>query len=129
VRLILDIEQPLPKVIVQPIQIEQVILNLARNAIEALTELDQGERLLYIGTKRQAGGVIHLWVRDNGPGIKPELESTLFDPFVTGKPDGMGLGLSISYGIIEAHGGKLSINSDYRDGAEFSFNLPIGEVA
>ncbi|MCG7992794.1 MAG: PhnD/SsuA/transferrin family substrate-binding protein [Candidatus Thiodiazotropha lotti] len=129
VRLILDMEQPLPTVLVQPIQIEQVILNLARNAIEALSELDDQERVLHIGTRQQPGGIIHLWVRDNGPGIKPELETTLFDPFVTGKSDGMGLGLSISYGIIEAHGGKLSINPDYRDGAEFSFNLPIGEVA
>jgi two-component system sensor histidine kinase TtrS len=128
VRLELDIEQPLPKVMVQPIQIEQVILNLARNGIEALSELTDRERMLQIGTRQESKQAVRLWVRDNGPGIKPELESTLFDPFVTSKSDGMGLGLSISYGIIEAHGGKLSNNLDYRAGAEFSFNLPIGET-
>jgi two-component system sensor histidine kinase TtrS len=129
VHLNLDFEQPLPKVLVQPIQIEQVILNLARNAIEALTECSDRERILRIRTRVESGRTIRLWVRDNGPGIKPELESTLFDPFVTAKPDGMGLGLSISYGIIEAHGGKLTINPDCRDGAEFSFNLPIVEAS
>jgi two-component system sensor histidine kinase TtrS len=129
VRLELDIEQSLPRVMVQPIQIEQVILNLARNGIEALSELTDGERILQIGTRQESKRAIRLWVRDNGPGIKPELESTLFDPFVTSKSDGMGLGLSISYGIIEAHGGKLSSNTDYRAGAEFSFNLPIGEAS
>lgn len=128
VRLNLDLQQPLPKVYAQPIQIEQVILNLARNAIEALAELTDRDRILHIGTREDSKGAIRLWVRDNGPGIKTELESTLFDPFVTGKSDGMGLGLSISYGIIEAHGGKLSINPDYRTGAEFSFYLPIGEA-
>ena len=68
-------------------------------------------------------------VRDNGPGIKPDVASTLFDPFVTSKPQGMGLGLSISYGIIEAHGGKLTLNPDYREGAEFNFYLPMLEVS
>ncbi|MET0007128.1 MAG: PhnD/SsuA/transferrin family substrate-binding protein [Candidatus Thiodiazotropha sp. 6PLUC9] len=128
VRLELDMQKPLPKVLAQPIQIEQVILNLARNAIEALAEVSERERILHIVTREDSKESIRLWVRDNGPGIKAELESTLFDPFVTSKSDGMGLGLSISYGIIEAHGGKLSINPDYRTGAEFSFNLPVGEA-
>ncbi|MES9980477.1 MAG: ATP-binding protein, partial [Candidatus Thiodiazotropha sp. 6PLUC5] len=128
VRLEMDMQKPLPKVLAQPIQIEQVILNLARNAIEALAEVSDRERILHIVTREDSKESIRLWVRDNGPGIKAELESTLFDPFVTSKSDGMGLGLSISYGIIEAHGGKLSINPDYRTGAEFSFNLPVGEA-
>ena len=64
-------------------------------------------------------------VRDNGPGIKPAVAATLFDPFVTSKAQGMGLGLSISHGIIEAHGGKLTVNPDYRTGAEFNFYLPV----
>ncbi|MEW8586885.1 MAG: ATP-binding protein, partial [Candidatus Thiodiazotropha sp.] len=68
-------------------------------------------------------------VRDNGPGVQQELASTLFDPFVTGKPQGMGLGLSISYGIIEAHGGKLSLNPAYEEGAEFDFYLPFAEMS
>jgi two-component system sensor kinase FixL len=68
-------------------------------------------------------------VRDNGPGIKPEVADTLFDPFVTSKSQGMGLGLSISHGIIEAHGGKLTVNPAYRDGAEFNFYLPLTEAS
>ncbi|MCU7892187.1 MAG: PhnD/SsuA/transferrin family substrate-binding protein [Candidatus Thiodiazotropha sp. (ex Ustalcina ferruginea)] len=129
VRLELDLEEPLPRISLQPIQIEQVILNLARNAIESLAEKVNGERMLYIGTRSETGESIRITVRDNGPGIKPELATTLFDPFVTGKPQGMGLGLSISYGIIEAHGGKLSLNPDCRDGAEFTFYLPLGEAS
>lgn len=124
VRLELDFEEPLPRIFLQPIQIEQVILNLARNAIEALSEQTGVERRLFIATQSEAEASIRVSVRDNGPGIKPELAHTLFDPFVTGKSQGMGLGLSISYGIIEAHGGKLSLNPGYTDGAEFTFYLP-----
>ncbi|MET0071682.1 MAG: PhnD/SsuA/transferrin family substrate-binding protein [Candidatus Thiodiazotropha sp.] len=129
VRLELDLDESLPAIPLQPIQIEQVILNLARNAIEALLEKRGGERKLYIGTQNKAGRSIAVIVRDNGPGVKQELASTLFDPFVTGKPQGMGLGLSISYGIIEAHGGKLSLNPAYEEGAEFDFYLPFGEAS
>ena len=68
-------------------------------------------------------------VRDNGPGIRAEVADTLFDPFVTSKSQGMGLGLSISHGIVEAHGGKLTVNTAYRDGAEFNFYLPPESVS
>ncbi|MES9837365.1 MAG: PhnD/SsuA/transferrin family substrate-binding protein [Candidatus Thiodiazotropha sp.] len=129
VKLELDLDETLPAIPLQPIQIEQVILNLARNAIEALLEKRGGERKLYIGTQNKAGKSIAVVVRDNGPGVKQELATTLFDPFVTGKPQGMGLGLSISYGIIEAHGGKLSLNPAYEEGAEFDFYLPFGEAS
>ncbi|MEW8297383.1 MAG: PhnD/SsuA/transferrin family substrate-binding protein [Candidatus Thiodiazotropha sp.] len=129
VKLELDLDETLPAIPLQPIQIEQVILNLARNAIEALLEKRGGERKLHIGTQNKAGKSIAVVVRDNGPGVKQELATTLFDPFVTGKPQGMGLGLSISYGIIEAHGGKLSLNPAYEEGAEFDFYLPFGEAS
>ncbi|MEW8562801.1 MAG: PhnD/SsuA/transferrin family substrate-binding protein [Candidatus Thiodiazotropha sp.] len=129
VKLELDLDETLPAIPLQPIQIEQVILNLARNAIEALQEKRSGERKLYIGTQNKAARSIAVIVRDNGPGVKQELASTLFDPFVTGKPQGMGLGLSISYGIIEAHGGKLSLNPAYEEGAEFDFYLPFAEMS
>jgi two-component system sensor histidine kinase TtrS len=124
VRLQLKLDPALPGVAVQPIQIEQVILNLARNAIEALHEVDDRERRLTILTRYEAQ---HIWVRvrDNGPGLKKELADNLFDPFVTSKPDGMGLGLSISYGIVEAHGGKLTVTTPVGGGAEFSFHLPL----
>ncbi|MEW8691254.1 MAG: PhnD/SsuA/transferrin family substrate-binding protein [Candidatus Thiodiazotropha endolucinida] len=129
VRLELDLEESLPSIPLQPIQIEQVILNLARNAIESLSEKRSGERQLYIGTQNKGYKSIAVIVRDNGPGVNPELANTLFDPFVTGKPQGMGLGLSISYGIIEAHGGKLSLNPACQEGAEFNFYLPFAEAS
>jgi two-component system sensor histidine kinase TtrS len=129
VKLELDLEEPLPSIPLQSIQIEQVILNLARNAIESLSEKQSGERKLYIGTRNQSNESIAVIVRDNGPGVIPELADTLFDPFVTGKAQGMGLGLSISHGIIEAHGGKLSLNPAYQEGAEFNFYLPFAEAS
>ncbi len=128
VSLELELAEDLPTISVQPIQIEQVILNLARNAIEALLE-NNGERRLCLCTRRNGQGRIEVIVRDNGPGIKPDVADTLFDPFVTSKPQGMGLGLSISHGIIEAHGGKLTVNPDYREGAEFVFYLPLEEAS
>ncbi len=127
VSLELELAEDLPVISVQPIQIEQVILNLARNAIEALLE-NSGERRLCLCTRCNGQGRIEVIVRDNGPGIKPDVADILFDPFVTSKPQGMGLGLSISHGIIEAHGGKLTVNPDYRDGAEFVFYLPLEEA-
>ncbi|MEJ2452997.1 MAG: PhnD/SsuA/transferrin family substrate-binding protein [Candidatus Thiodiazotropha sp.] len=129
VMLELDLEQNLPKISAQPIQIEQVILNLARNAIEALLDNVQEERWLCICTQHSDERWIKVIVRDNGPGIDAELAGTLFDPFVTSKSQGMGLGLSISHGIIEAHGGKLTVNPDYRKGAEFIFTLPLEEAS
>lgn len=125
VRLTLDLDPKLPSIAVQPIQIEQVILNLARNAIEALNESSVEERILAIRTAREAQGAISVFVKDTGPGLKPELMESLFNPFVTTKPDGMGLGLSISSAIIEAHAGKLTVTTPLKGGAEFSFSLPL----
>ncbi|MDJ0807934.1 MAG: PhnD/SsuA/transferrin family substrate-binding protein [Gammaproteobacteria bacterium] len=125
VRLKLQLDPQLPRIAVQPIQIEQVILNLARNSIEALNEVPMNSRKLSIQTSRVDLDGIRLTVRDSGPGLKPELIDNLFDPFVTSKPDGMGLGLSISHGIIEAHGGKLTKVSPTDGGAEFSIFLPL----
>lgn len=125
VRLSLQLDSNLPSIAVQPIQIEQVILNLARNAIEALQEMPFKQRKLLIQTSRDDGDRLRLSVKDSGPGLKPELIDHLFDPFVTSKPDGMGLGLSISHGIIEAHGGKLTCTSPEEGGAVFTFYLPL----
>jgi PAS domain S-box-containing protein len=125
----LELDETLPTISLQPIQIEQVILNLARNAIEALQENQQDERRLCICTSHSGEGRIDVKVRDNGSGISDEIAGTLFDPFVTSKSQGMGLGLSISHGIIEAHGGKLTVNPAYRDGAEFNFYLPLTEAS
>jgi two-component system sensor histidine kinase TtrS len=125
VRLVLDLQPNLPNIAVQPIQIEQVILNLAKNAIEALGEVAIDKRVLTIKTTQEGDAQIWVTVRDTGPGLKAELRDQLFDPFVTSKPDGMGLGLSISNGIIQAHGGRLNALSLPEGGAEFSFFIPF----
>ena len=105
---------------VDPLQIEQVILNLARNAIGAMAEVPPGQRRLLIQTSGGDGSV-EISVRDSGPGLGQELLSVVFNPFVTTKPPGQGtgLGLSMSYDIIvNGHGGSLTCNSSGR-GAEF----------
>ena len=113
------------QVMAQPIQIEQVILNLARNAIEAMTEVPKGQRRLVIETRGDAGdGSVEVSVQDSGPGLGQELLSEVFNPFVTTKKNGLGLGLSISLGIIEAHKGQLRVESEPGMGACFSFTLP-----
>lgn len=124
VKLVLDLQPRLPGIAVQPIQIEQVILNLAKNAIEALNERPINQRGLTIKTSLVETEQVWVTVRDTGPGLKAELFDHLFDPFVTSKPDGMGLGLSISNGIIQAHGGRLTAISPPEGGAEFSFFIP-----
>jgi PAS domain S-box-containing protein len=122
VRIQLELEPNDDWVVVQQIQIEQVLLNLARNAIEAMGDTTRERRLLTIGSHRD-GQRVRLTVSDTGPGLSPEVADRAFDPFVTTKPNGMGLGLSISAGIIENHGGQLSVRSNPGEGAEFSFTL------
>jgi len=103
------------------VQIQQVLLNLVRNAIEAMQELDKREL-----TVRVAGGSDHtvkISVADTGPGIAPELAAQLFQPFVTTKRHGMGVGLSISRTIIEGHGGRIWAEPNPGGGTIFSFTL------
>ncbi len=112
---------------VSPIQIEQVILNLARNAIEAMSETDRLARYLIIHSSEEPDGMIACSVTDTGPRIDDDLLEKLFEPFVTTKEQGMGLGLSISRGIIENHGGTLTARANPKSGTTFSFLLPRSE--
>jgi len=119
-------------VLAQEIQIEQVILNLARNAIEAIGEaaVKTGEgaeaqpRRVDLTSRRLAAGAVEIAVADTGPGLAPGVAETVFEPFVTTKDQGMGLGLSISSGICETHGGRLAVDSSPGAGARFHFTLP-----
>lgn len=104
--------------------IEQVIVNLVRNAIEALTEHGMEPKRVEIETKKLPDSKIRIAVRDNGPGVAPEIEEKLFEPYATTKPDGLGLGLSICGSIVEAHGGKLTYHR-LPNGSEFAFVIPI----
>lgn len=109
---------------VQKIQIEQVILNLARNAIEAMSESPMSVRNLTIHTTVNRNGWPEVRVEDNGPGLNETILDQLYDPFVTTKSQGMGLGLSISKGIIEAHDGSLDVETNTPEGVTFRFSLP-----
>jgi len=123
VQIQLELGKQPDRVMAQQIQIEQVVLNLARNAIEAMSETAPDRRRLTISTAHAAEGRTEVRVSDTGPGISPIIADSLFTPFATTKPQGMGLGLSISHGIISAHGGRLTVTSTPGEGASFSFSL------
>jgi two-component system, LuxR family, sensor kinase FixL len=109
-------------VLADRVQIQQVLLNLMRNAIEAMEESPTRE--LVVATAPAQGGLIEIGVADTGAGIAPEISAQLFQPFVTTKRTGMGVGLSISRTIIEAHGGSIAARANDGGGTIFSFTLP-----
>ena len=125
VKIIRKMDENLYKVLAQPIQIEQVLLNLLKNSIEALQVMDKENRRLMIKTEVAGGNAVVVTIEDNGPGIDNKIKEGLFVPFVTSKNDGLGLGLSISQGIIESHHGKLYLHSDDGGGTVFRFTLPV----
>jgi two-component system sensor kinase FixL len=112
-------------VLADRVQVQQVVLNLIRNAIDAMQE--SPARRLTIAAKQAEPGLAEISVADTGPGISPEVADQLFQPFVTTKRTGMGVGLSISRTIIEAHGGRLRADSNPEGGATFTFTLPMAE--
>jgi PAS domain S-box-containing protein len=106
-------------------QLRQVIFNLIHNAIESMDNMMDGSRVLRVITKSQGPDAIIVAVEDSGPGINPSGLDSIFDPFITTKPDGMGLGLAICRMIVERHDGKLSALSDGKNGARFQLVLPV----
>ena len=108
-------------VLVDKVQIQQVILNLMRNAIEALQETERRE--LRISAAPDDGGMVMVTVADTGPGIAPEIADKLFQPFMTTKRHGMGVGLSISRTIVEAHGGRLWAEANPGGGTVFRLTV------
>jgi len=115
---------PAPEMFVDKIQIEQVLINLIRNSIEAIREAGISGGEVDIATSLAAGGAIEVTVTDNGPGIDPAMAGSLFEPYQTNKETGMGMGLSISRSIIEAHNGKLWFDGQRQQGALFRMSLP-----
>ena len=116
--------EDLPLILGDRIQLQQVMLNLILNAVEAMSELRERSRELLIKTEQDGPGGVLVAVQDSGPGLKPESMDRLFDAFYTTKPGGMGMGLSICRSIIEARGGRLGATANIPQGATFRFNLP-----
>ena len=108
------------------IQLQQVLLNLIINAIEAMSGGDDGPRELAVQSDPDAAAGVRVTVRDSGPGLDPQRLDQLFDAFYTTKPQGLGLGLAISRRIIEAHGGRLWATANTPRGAVFQFTVPRG---
>jgi signal transduction histidine kinase len=114
----------LPLVPGDRIELQQVMLNLILNAVEAMSGSDEGSRELLISTEEDGANGVRIAVRDRGPGLKPESVDRLFEAFYTTKPDGMGMGLSICRSIIEAHGGRVWATTNVPQGTVFQFTLP-----
>lgn len=122
VRLNFQIDPAADLVCIDKVQIQQVIVNLVRNGIEAME--GAVDKSLVVGTSPAADGMVEVWVSDRGAGLSEAAASTLFEPFRSTKPDGMGIGLSISRTIIEAHGGRIWADLNPVGGAVFRFTLP-----
>jgi PAS domain S-box-containing protein len=125
VRLRLEFADDLPGVPGDRIQLQQVLLNLIVNAVEAMLTIEDRQRALLIATDLFDNTGVRVAVSDNGPGIDPQTADHLFDAFSTTKPQGMGMGLAISRSIIQAHGGRLWTEANDEFGATFQFTLPI----
>jgi PAS domain S-box-containing protein len=114
----------LPPIEGDRVQLQQVVLNLIVNAVQAMGTLAEGPRELLITTAQAEPNVVLVAVKDSGPGMHSANLAQLFTPFYTTKPDGLGMGLSICRSIIEAHGGRLSVTANQPRGAIFSFTMP-----
>jgi PAS domain S-box-containing protein len=123
-----ELTEGLPLIQGDRIQLQQVIVNLIINAIEAMGGVVKGSRALLISTGQEASGGVLASVRDSGPGLDVEGVDHLFDAFYTTKPGGMGMGLSICRSIIEAHRGRIWASRNVGPGATFQFTLPVASA-
>jgi signal transduction histidine kinase len=116
----------LPMVTGDRIQLQQVILNLLRNASDAMIDVHDRPRQLLIRTEREDGDRVRVTVRDAGVGLSPQSMDSLFDAFYTTKSGGMGIGLFVSRSIVERHQGRLWAEPNVGPGATFAFSIPCG---
>ncbi len=121
----LKFDKSLAEISADKIHIEQVILNIINNAIDALLEADSDKKIITIRTERYLNEQIRISISDTGPGIAKDLLDNVFNPFVTTKEQGMGIGLSLCYNIIDKHGGRILVNSEENKGCVFHIILPI----
>jgi PAS domain S-box-containing protein len=125
IELVLDLAADLPSVLIDRIMIEQVILNLLKNAREAMDNIPPGYRKILIRSALNESHIVEVSIRDTGQGLPEELRENLFLPFFTTKPQGMGMGLNICHSIIEFHNGRLSAVVNPEGGSTFNFTLPV----
>jgi C4-dicarboxylate-specific signal transduction histidine kinase len=118
------LSEDLPRVAGDRVQLQQVIMNLLRNAVDAMRSVDDRPRHLVVATQREDGSRVRVSVQDTGVGIDPARIRQLFEAFYTTKRDGMGIGLSVSHSIVESHRGRLWAEANDGPGATFSFSIP-----
>jgi PAS domain S-box-containing protein len=124
-----ELSDDLPLVLGDRIQLQQVILNLIMNGIEAMSGTDQPRRKVVVASREDGGKSVLVEVRDSGAGLQGVAADRLFDAFYTTKPEGMGIGLAVSRTIVESHGGQLQALPDVATGAIFQFRLPISSAS
>ena len=122
----MQLSEGLPRILGDRVQLQQVILNLIMNAIEAMSEVKEGPRELSITTSKAESDGVLVAVSDSGPGLPPASLARIFEAFYTTKASGLGMGLSISRSIVEAHGGQLWATPNELHGAVFRVMLPSG---
>jgi PAS domain S-box-containing protein len=122
----LDLAEDLPPVNGDRVQLQQVIINLLRNAVDAMREIEDRQRQLQIRTEKEDGANVRLIMQDTGVGFAPGIADRLFESFYSTKDDGMGIGLAISRSIIEAHHGKIWATLNRGPGSTFAFSIPRG---
>ncbi len=123
-----ELDPALPLVRADQVQLQQVFCNLVINAVEAMARVTGGEQTLEIVTRQQEGGAIHATVIDTGEGFGGDDPERVFRPLVTTRPEGMGIGLSMSRIIVEMHGGRLWATPNAGAGATFHVMLPVGDI-
>jgi two-component system sensor kinase FixL len=122
--IVASLASDLPVIMGDSVQLQQVLINLVLNATDAVANLPADRRNVEVGAARHENGGVEFSVSDSGPGMESEKLRQLFEPFFTTKPSGLGMGLSISRTIIEAHGGRIWAVNNAREGATFRFTLP-----
>ena len=127
VRVAFDLAEPMPPAMADAVQVQQVLVNLIRNAADAMRGTEAAGRRVMLRTEVCCGAFARVSVIDAGRGIPPELRSQVFEAFFTTKPDGLGMGLTISRSIIESHGGELGFTPNAGPGLTVHFTLPLAE--
>lgn len=121
----MELDRDLPTVLGDRTQLQQVVVNLAMNAIQAMAHANAASRVIRVSSQMSNSQILRISVDDSGPGVPEEERGRLFDSFYTTKPDGMGMGLPICRSIIEKHGGEIWVEPGMTGGARFSFTLPM----